>query len=141
MKKIKYNDKLYFISEKNIDNNTLFPRIPDNYFTKHGYEDNKHKRVCFCKTIEQCLMALSKNCKDIIFNVYEVDDVSKYQVFKPEIIEVPDSKITEELWILTPVKLKYIGKIKCIDSIENEGHIFKYDDKTATLYEWTYQWL
>ena len=141
MKKIKYNNKLYFISEENIDKNTLFPRIPNNYFTQYGYEDNIHKRVCFCKTIEKCLMALSKNCKNLVFNVYEVDNISDYQVFKPNTIEVPDSKITEELWILTPVKLKFIGKIKCIGSVENDGYIFNYGHKTAKLYAWEYEWL
>ena len=124
MKKIKYNKKLYFISEQNINKNILFPRIPNNYFTQHGYEDNKHERVCFCKTIEKCLMALSMNCKDLVFNVYEVDNVDDYQIFKPSTIEVPDSNITGELWILTPVKIRFVGKIKCIDSTENDGYTF-----------------
>ena len=60
MERIKYDDKLYFISIEEINDNILFPRIPDNYFTQNGYEDNIHKRICFCKTIEKCLMALSK---------------------------------------------------------------------------------
>ncbi|MBR1936992.1 MAG: hypothetical protein IJ842_04780 [Bacilli bacterium] len=139
MKKINYTDKLYFISEEFVKDNILFPRIPNNYFTKYGFEDNTRKRVCFCKTIEKCLMALSKNCKDLIFNVYEVNDITKYQVYKPDVSEVPDSIITEELWILTPVKLKFIGKIKCTNSVENDGHIFKYGDKMAILYDWQYE--
>lgn len=141
MKKIKYDDKLYYISIENISNNTLLPRIPDNYFTKYGYEDNIHKRVCFCKTIEKCLMALSINCKDFVFNVYEVDDINNYQIFKPNTKEVPDSYLTGELWILTPVKLKFIGKIKCIGSNSNDGYIFNYGDKTAKIYDWKYKWL
>ena len=139
LEKIKYEGKLYFVSEKNIKDNILFPRIPDNYLIQNGYEDNIHKRVCFCKTIEKCLMALSKNCKDLVFYVYEVDDTTKYQIYKPDISEVPDSIITEELWILSPVKLKLIGKIKCIDSVENDGYIFKYGNKTAKLYDWRYE--
>lgn len=141
MEKIKYNGKLYFISIKDINNNVLFPKIPTNYFTKYSYEDNIHKRVCFCKTIEKCLMALSRNCKDLIFNVYGVDDINNYQIYKPNTSEVPDSIITEELWILTPVKLKYIGKIKCTSSDSNDGYIFNYGDKTAKLYKWKYEWL
>ena len=139
LERIKYNDKLYFISMEDINDNVLFPRIPDNYFTRNGYEDNIHKRVCFCKTIEKCLMALSKNCENLVFSVYEIDDATKYQVYKPDISEVPDSAVTEELWILKPVKLKYIGKIKCTKSIENDGHIFKYGDKIAKLYDWKYE--
>ena len=141
MDKIKYNNKLYFISIDKINNNILYPRIPNNYFTKNAYEDNKQKRICLCKSINKCLMALSKNCKDLIFNVYEVDDINNYQVYRPNIEEVPDSIITEELWIITPVKLKYIGKIRCIDSVDNDGYIFKYSDKIAKVYDWKYEWL
>ena len=112
MDKIKYNNKLYFISIDKINNNILYPRIPNNYFTKNAYEDNKQERICLCKNINKCLMALSKNCKDLTFNVYEVDDINKYQVYRPSIEEVPDSIITEELWIITPVKLKYIKPFK-----------------------------
>lgn len=141
MEKIECYDKLYFISEENINNNILFPKIPNNYFTRNGYEDSINKRVCLCNTIEKCMMALSKNCENLVFNVYEVDDKNNYQVFKPNVTEVPDSSITEELWILTPVKLKFIGKIKCIGPVENEGHIFKYGSKTAKLYDWKYEWI
>lgn len=39
-------DKLYFIStKKNIKK--LEPRIPDNFFTRKRYEDDKIARVCF----------------------------------------------------------------------------------------------
>ena len=141
MRKIECNDKLYFISEKDIKDNILYPRIPDNYFTQHNYEDNKHERICFCKTIDKCLMALSKNCTNIVFNVYEVDNINNYQVYEPNINEVPDCEITKELWILTPVKIKLVGKIKCTEAVENDGYTFSYGDKTAKLYEWKYEWM
>ena len=141
MEKVDYKGKLYFISEKQLNSNVLLPKRPDNYFTQNGYEDSKTKRVCFCKSIDKCLMALSKNCKDLVFNVYEVNDASNYEVFTPSTIEVPDSKMTEELWILTKVKVIYIGKIKCIKVIKNEGYEFSYGIKTARLYEWKYEWI
>ena len=141
MDKTKCSDKLYFISTENIKDNLLFPRIPDNFFTKNGYEDNIHKRVCFCKTVDKCLMALSKNCEGLVFNVYEVDNVNDYQVYKPSINEVPDCELTGELWILTPVKIKLAGKIKCTNSIENDGYSFNYGNNTAKLYEWKFEWL
>lgn len=140
MDKIQYHGNLYFISDKFI-NDTIMPRVPSNYFTQNGFEDSIHERVCFCKTIDKCLMALSKNCKDMVFYVYEVDNVDNYQVYQPNTEEVPDSMITEELWILTPVKVKYIGKIRCIDSVLNDGYLFHYGVESATLYEWKYEWL
>lgn len=141
MEKIEYNGMLYFISEKYLNNNIILPRIPNNFFTKNGYENNKIKRVCFCKSIDKCLMVLSKNCKGLVFNVYTVSDISKYDIFKPSIDEVPDSKITEELWVLTKVEVEYVGKIKCIDSFQDDGYEFRYGDKTSRLYEWKYEWI
>lgn len=42
--------QLFFISTKeNIKR--LVPRIPDNFFTRKGYEDNKIPRVCFSTDI------------------------------------------------------------------------------------------
>lgn len=141
MEKVENNGKLYFISEKQLKSNVLLPKIPNNYFTQNGYEDSKTKRVCFCKSIDKCLMALSKNCKDLVFNVYEVDDTDNYEVFAPSSIDVPDSGVTEELWILTKVKVKYIGKIKSTKVIPDESYEFSYGTKTARLYDWEYEWI
>lgn len=141
LKRIYYQGDLYFISEKEITDSILYPRIPNNYFTKNGYEDNIHKRVCFCKTIEKCLMALSRNCTDCVFYVYKVDDVNDYSIYQPSVLEVPDCELTEELWILEDVKLKYMGKIKCIGSVKNDGFFFHYGSHIATLYDWKYEWL
>ena len=38
--------------------------------------------------------------------------INNYQVYEPNINEVPDCEITKELWILTPVKIKLVGKGK-----------------------------
>ena len=141
MEKVEYNGKLYFITEKQLNSNVLLPKIPNNYFTQNGYEDSKTKRVCFCKSIDKCLIALSKNCKDLVFNVYEVDDTDNYEVFAPSSIDVPDSGVTEELWILTKVKVKYIGKIKSTKVIPDESYEFSYGTKTARLYDWEYEWI
>ena len=35
------NLNIYHLSETNLDGSTLSPRIPNNYMTKNGYEDNK----------------------------------------------------------------------------------------------------
>lgn len=141
MEKVEYNGKLYFITEKQLNSNVLLPKIPNNYFTQNGYEDSKTKRVCFCKSIDKCLMALSKNCKDLVFNVYEVDDTDNYEVFAPSSIDVPDSGVTEELWILTKVKVDFIGKIKSTKVIPDESYEFSYGTKTARLYDWEYEWI
>lgn len=138
--KINNNKQLYRISSnKDLDNKIIYPSIPDNYFTKNGYEDNTTKRICFSTSINKCLMALSMNCKNKEFYVYS--PCNPYKLYKPSIKEVPDSKITNEVWILEPVKLKLLGKIKCIDSINNDGYEFSYGNNKAILYDWKYEWI
>ena len=48
-------DTLFFVSSSpDMDGKILSPRIPKNFFTENGYEDNKTPRVCFspfCQTI------------------------------------------------------------------------------------------
>ena len=39
----------------------LKPRVPDNFFTKNGYEDNNTNRVSFAPSIDKCLAGLSQN--------------------------------------------------------------------------------
>ena len=56
-------------------------------------------------------------------------------MFASSTIDVPDSRVNEELWILTKVDVKFIGKIKCIESLPNDGYQFSYGSKTARLYD------
>lgn len=138
---LKKNPKnLYFISDKNIE--MVSPRVPDNFFTRNGYEDSETKRICFCTSIDKCLMALSQNILNKEFNVYQPDDINKYKIFKPSIDQVPDSCITGELWIKENVKLTLIGRIRVIDDDGKDGIRFKYaNDKYAELYGWKYEWI
>lgn len=134
---------IYFISiRSDFDGKTLSPRVPDNYFTKNGYEDNTTKRICFCPTIDQCLTALSKNCTGMEAYVYQPDDISKYDLYRPTINEVPDVKITGEVWITEPVKVKCIGKIHCTGDTGEDGIEYIYgDNKKAKLYKWNWEWV
>ena len=135
------NNKLYFLSTINMNDDRLTPRIPSNYFTKNNYEENKTPRVCFAKTIDGCLMGLSKNLTDKEFYVHVPDPDGYYNVYNPTIKEVPDCKITGEVWIKKPVDLKCIGKIKVLKDTGEAGIPFKYGDKTAELYKWDWKWV
>lgn len=133
--------ELYCISQEDLDGQTLKPRIPDNFFTKNGYEDRKTPRVCFAPTIDQCLMAISQKCDGIEFYVFTPDNVPKESIYKPTVKEVPDSKITDETWITCSVKLKKVGKIKVLGDSGLDGHPFNYGNKTAELYDWDWEWI
>lgn len=141
MESMKNNNKLYFLSTINMNDDRLTPRIPSNYFTKNNYEENKTPRVCFAKTIDGCLMGLSKNLTDKEFYVHVPDPDGYYNVYNPTIKEVPDCKITGEVWIKKPVDLKCIGKIKVLKDTGEAGIPFKYGDKTAELYKWDWKWV
>lgn len=58
------------------------------------------------------------NGRDTIFNVYILP--KNTEVYKPSIKEVPDVKVTDEYWVVSPVKVKRIGKIQVIGVIPNK---------------------
>lgn len=130
--------KLYHISEVKL--NDLEPRIPNNFLTKNNFEDNTTKRVCFCPSIDQCLMAMSSNLKNKILQVYSIK-TNNY--ISPKIDDVPDVKLTDEKWILHTVKnneLNYEFDIKIIDAKFDIFYEYTYgDNKKANLYKWSYK--
>lgn len=136
---------LFFISsEGDLHETEMTPRIPNNYMTENGYEDNKTPRISFSTSIDGCLMGLGKNVSNQVFYVYQ--PVGKYKVITPTIDQVPDVKITKERWICEPVKLVRVGKIRAID--ENGPHddgipytYGKNGEHEARLYHWGWKWI
>lgn len=133
-----YSGPAFFISTKS-DLKRLDPRVPKNFFTQNGYEDATTPRVSFAPSIGECLAGLSQNVDKQTFYVYSPDDVKNYKVFKPNTTAVPDSKITNELWITEPVNLTPISKITVTGNRNENGKVFSYGKYTAELYDdWTY---
>ena len=134
-----YSITLYHLSSNNLDGKTISPSIPDNYFTKNGYEDNKTKRVCFSTSIDGCLRGLSQNLTGKEFYVHI--PIDNFDYYKPSTKEVPDSKITGEVWIKNTVQVKCIGKIRVIGDTGDDGLPFKYGNHIAELYDWNFEWI
>lgn len=130
---------MYHLSTKNLHGKVLTPRIPVNFFTKNGYEDSKTARVCFTPTIDQCLMAISQNLEGV--ELYVHVPMEKHKVYKPSVKQVPDSKVTGELWVKEPVKIKCIGKIYVKGDAMKDGLPFTYGNNTAELYEFEWKWV
>ena len=135
----KTSRRLYHVSQSNLDGKTIQPSVPNNFMTKNGYEDGKTKRVCFSSSIDGCLRALSQKCPGMKLFVHVPD--GEYDTYKPSVKEVPDVKITKEVWIKEPVKLKCIGQISVIGDRGEKGMPYKYGDKTAELYDWDWRWI
>ena len=132
---------LFFISA-NKDIKELVPRIPNNFFTKNGYENDSIPRVCFSTDIGKCLMALSMNCTDKKFYVYS--PIGNYKIISPTKRQVPDVEITNEKWICEKVKLICIGEILCTGDKGEDGIPYKYGQNNeyyGELYEWNWKWI
>lgn len=135
-----YQGDLFFISDKYMDGAILNPRIPDNYFTQNGYEDITTPRVCFCSKVNNCLTALGQNVSGKEFYVYSPSTREGLEVWQPNEHSVPDFKATNEYWVLKPVQLKLIGRIRCTGSV-GDGKRFTYGGDFAQTYDWNYKWL
>ena len=134
---------MYFVSDKNMDSKTLQPRIPTNFFTKNGFEDDITKRISFAPSIDKCLMGLSQNLEGKRLYVHIPIIENRTKIYKPTKSQVPDSKLTNEIWILTNVKIKCVGTIIVKSTPDNKPHKFSYgpDDKfTAELWDWSWSW-
>ena len=137
----KQDDKgLIFLSETNMDGKTLTPRVPKNFFTENGFEDNKTKRVCFAKSIDACLLGLSMNCKGKEFYVHF--PVGDFKVVHPTKAQVPDVEITGETWVCQPVKIECVGKIKVIGDDGKPGRKYTYGNGiVAELFGWKWRYI
>lgn len=134
------NKGLIFLSETNMDGKTLTPRVPKNFFTENGFEDNKTKRVCFTQSIDNCLLGLSMNCKNKEFYVHV--PVGLYTVVYPTKAQVPDVELTGEAWICKPVKVECVGKIKVIGEDGLPGRKYTYGDGiVAELFGWKWRYI
>ena len=132
-------DNLFFLSETNMDGQILTPRIPRNFFTDNGFEDNKTRRVCFAPSIDKCLLGLSMNCKNKEYFVHV--PIGSFAVIYPTKIDVPDIEITGEIWVCDPVKIECVGKIKVDD---RNGLVYKYtygDNINDVLFGWNWHYI
>ena len=130
--------KIYHLSESNLDGKILTPRIPENYMTKNGYEENKTPRISFSTSIDGCLIGISANLKNKEFYIHEPENYSDITVKNITNSQVPDASLTKEVWVTTRVKLKVIGKIKVIDALD-PPLTYKYGKNTAETYRWKWK--
>lgn len=135
----KYKGDTYFISEHNMNGETLTPRVPKNYFTDNGYEDDTTNRVSFAPSVKQALMGLSQDVSGKKYYVHAPD--GDYDIYKPDTKAVPDSKVTGELWVKEKVKLKKVGEVQVGSDSGKPGEKFTYGDNSSELYEFDYEWV
>lgn len=137
--------KLYFVSGDNFDGKTLYPRVPASALMDYdNAEDDSTNRICFSPSIDKCLMGLSQNLTGRTYYIHIIDPsvkVTADMIQHPTADQVPDVKITGEVWIIKPVKMKCIGRIKVLKDDGKPGHPYTYGNgRKAELYGWDWEW-
>lgn len=114
-----------------------------------GFEEYKTPRVCFSNSIEGCLNAIINDTGRLklagkTLYVYTPEKpISSYKCKSNKQIikagDIFDANITNEMWILEPVKLKYVGSI-VVDKVNGE-HLKKFaNNKNKTIIKYDYKW-
>ena len=133
------SENLFHVSSVKLANTTLEPRIPDNFLVRNGYEDNTTERISVCKSIDDCLTAMSRNLKNKDFYVYKLKNTN-IKKKTPSVKEVPDSSITNEVWLLEPSEFELVGKIR-VTGTKGDGLPYTYGDNTTELYRWKWSYV
>lgn len=134
----------YHLSERDLDNKVLTPKVPKNFMTEKGYEDDKIKRISFAETIDGALLGISQDLKGKEFFVHEPESYDIKTLSNKEVVSkkyVPDAHLSKELWVLEDVKLKKVGKIRVIKT-KPKPETYTYGDNIkAETYNWEYKWI
>lgn len=117
--------------------------------TGGGYEEYKTPRVCFSNSIEGCLNAIitMKDRMELAgkqIHVYIPENpIDQYKTKSNKMIQkdgdIFDANITNEMWILEPVNVKYIGSI-VVDKVITEKKTKMSNNKKKTLIKYIYKW-
>ena len=164
-----HSKKLFFhvTTDKNLDEKVLKPRIPtwvkdlkdpEKIMSEtKRWENIKTPRVCFSPSIEGCLNSIM-NIHKITNKTFGAEQLYVFIPEKPidqyqhktnkEIIrdgDVFDAKVTGEVWITEPVKLKFYGTIQ-VDQVRDNGKSYPIigkngkPDKNEKIGRYTYKW-
>ena len=114
-----------------------------------GYEDYKTPRVCGSNSIEGCLNAIVNGQRRLhlagkqIYVYVPEKPLSEYKTKTNREIkhdgDIFDANITNEIWILEPVKMKLIGSI-IVDKVITEKKKKFANDKNKELIQYIYKW-
>lgn len=116
------------------------PDIPKSALISEGWEDGNLKRVCLCPTVGLCLTALGRNCGDLTYGVYKLDDPDA-KLFRPPLEMLPDGAITQEVWALNAVNMRYVGAVHVLYPIHNQSAKYKRGVFEAETFYWEYNWI
>ena len=115
-----------------------------------SYEEYKTPRVCFSNSIDGALNAIIDNNErhalagKVIYVYVPEKPISEYKhkmnknIIKDK--DVFDANITNEMWILEPVKVKFYGTIVIDKVIESRIKRKQVTNKNMTILKYNYKW-
>ena len=115
-----------------------------------SYEEYKTPRVCFSNSIDGALNAIINNNErhalagKVIYVYVPEKPISEYKhkmnknIIKDK--DVFDANITNEMWILEPVKVKFYGTIVIDKVIESRIKRKQVTNKNMTILKYNYKW-
>lgn len=137
--------KFYHLSQLNLDQTELIPKIPQNFMTKNGYEDSTIPRICVAPSLDHCILGIGYTRIKEGNKRYYVHEPISYKnitsISNDEIISrklTPDAEITKEHWILTPHKFKCIGYIDIVRQKDEYISVYVNDKEITKHYFWEY---
>lgn len=128
---------LFHISPIKLTDTVLVPRIPSSIDTSHN-ENSDRKRICFGRSINGCLSAVSYGGNTLenmtrVWYVYSPTDIDTRFLYQPSLKEVPDVDVTREIWYTKKCHLKYKGMIFVTEALKLKKE-FR-DDSNNIWYE------
>ncbi|MCM1214070.1 MAG: hypothetical protein NC548_06070 [Lachnospiraceae bacterium] len=136
----------YRLTPDDISGKIIDPKIPSNFMTSVGAEDNSIPRICVCPSIDLCILAVPMKTIGMEYYVNMID-IDESSLMIPDSAQVPDQKITKEAWIIDSIEMECIGKIKLLEVEDRRPHRYDYYNavencvSTGYLYHWSYLWL
>ena len=138
--------KLFHLSNKNLDNQIIEPRIPNNFMTKLGYEDNPIPRISFAPSIQNCILGIGFNKIKEGNKIYYVLEPADYKsikiIYNKELVEknlTPDAQITKEVWVTNDCLLKYSGTIRITTPTKKHETVYFRGKEITKQYYWNYK--
>jgi len=138
--------RLFHLSNKNLDNQIIEPRIPNNFMVKLGYEDNAIPKISFAPSVQNCILGIGFNkIKEgsKIYYVLEPSDYTKIKIISnKELVEkslTPDAKITKEVWVTNHCLLKCTSKIKITNTTNKYETVYFNGKEITKQYYWNYK--
>ena len=134
-------NKLYYASlNSDLENEILYPVVPNNEFSNHKIGDYKTPRICFYPTPSQAISALGLGIQGKVVYLYSPLQIRPESKYRPTIQEAPFRDTTGEIWDLTTSRVHLVGRVK-ISGPKKKEVLTYYNPRATSLTYITWGWL